>query len=180
MQGDREKALEAGMDDYVPKPVKPEELEAVLKRWIQEQEESSKPPATTLATMVDADSTAAASDRAEAPLDESVLAGLRELQEEDEPDILKELIELFLEEVPPQLAALRGAIEGGEASSVERIAHTLKGSSGNLGAVRMAAVCAELEKVGGSGELTRAAELLERLEVEFESACQALNAEVPR
>jgi HPt (histidine-containing phosphotransfer) domain-containing protein len=109
-----------------------------------------------------------------------VLAGLRELQEDGEPDILNELIELFLTEVPPQLVGLREAVEAGDAHSVERIAHTLKGSCGNMGAVRMAALCAELEKVGSSGERRRAPELVERLEAEFDRAHQALDAKLPR
>ena len=62
-----------------------------------------------------------------------MLASLRELQEEGEPDILDELIELFLTDVPPQLVSLKVAVEAGDAHSVERIAHTLKGSSANMG-----------------------------------------------
>ena len=66
-----------------------------------------------------------------------MLAGLRELQEAGAPDLLEELIELFLADVPPQLVALRKAAEADDAQSVERIAHTLKGSCANMGAVRM-------------------------------------------
>ena len=113
-------------------------------------------------------------------MDRSMLASLRELQEEGEPDILKELIELFLTDVPPQLAALREAVEAGDAHSVEQIAHTLTGSSGNMGATRMAAICSELEDVGASGDLSRAPELLERLEEEFGHVRKALEAETAR
>jgi HPt (histidine-containing phosphotransfer) domain-containing protein len=109
-----------------------------------------------------------------------VLAGLRELQEEGEPDILAELGELFLEDVPPQLEALREATEGGDASSVERVAHTLKGSCGNMGALKMAAICAELEDIGHSGELERAPAFVERLEAEFARVRRALETEIAR
>ena len=177
MQGDREKALAAGMDDYVSKLVKPEELEAVLKRWVSGEEE---PEEEVTVSAAGDDGSASREDSEEDPLDRDVLAGLRKLQEEGEPDILNELIELFLEEAPPQLAALGEAIEGGDARTVERVAHTLEDNSGNMGAIRMAAVCAEREKVGGSGDLRRASQLLERLEVEFERTRQALNAELPR
>ena len=105
------------------------------------------------------------------------MATLRELQEEGEPDILGELIKLFLSGVHPQLVALREALEGGHAHSVERIAHTLKGSSGNMGARRMSALCAQLQEVGASGDLSRAAGLLERLEAEFARVRPALEAE---
>ncbi|HEX2741931.1 MAG TPA: response regulator [Rubrobacter sp.] len=173
MQGDREKALEAGMDDYVPKPVKPEELKAVLGRWIAQREVTLG--ADTHATAAGADPTA--SDDEQAPLDESVLEGLRELQAEGEPDILEELIEMFLEEVPPQLVAMREAIEDRDASTVEHLAHMLKGSSGNMGALRMAPICGELEEVGAAEDLVRAQRLLEQLEVEFGRVRLALEAE---
>ena len=156
--------------------MKRKELEAVLERWVSEEREPEEEATVSAAN----DGSATREDSEEDPLDREVLASLRGLQEEGEPNILNELIELFLEEAPPQLAALGEAIEGGDARTVERVAHTLKGSSGNMGARRMVAVCAELEKVGGSGELTRAPQLLERLEVEFERTRQALNAELPR
>ena len=175
MQGDREKALEAGMDDYVPKPVKPEALEEVLERWISPQE-SAKPD--TGATIIDAGSKAL--DEEDAPLDESALAELRELQEEGEPDILEELIELYLEDAPSQIAALGEAVQAGEAQTVERIAHALKGSSGNMGATRMTAVCSELEDVGASSALYKAPELLQQLEEEFGRVRAALEARVVR
>jgi two-component system sensor histidine kinase/response regulator len=159
MQGDREKALQAGMDDYISKPVKPEELEAILVRWISKAHE-----ATVLGVVADSNE----GDADEDPLDRNVLATLRELQQEGEPDILNELIELFLTDVPPQLVALREAAEAGDAHSVGRFAHTLKGSCGNMGAVRMDAICAELEEIGRSEDLAAAPVLISRLEKEFE------------
>jgi HPt (histidine-containing phosphotransfer) domain-containing protein len=96
-----------------------------------------------------------------------VLAGLRELQEEGEPDILHELIELFLTEVPSQLVVLREAAVANDADSVKRIAHTLKGSCGNMGAVSMGAICAELEEIGRSEDLAVAPARISNLEEEF-------------
>ncbi len=109
-----------------------------------------------------------------------MLAGLRELQEEGEPDIVAELAELFLEDVPPRLKALRDAVEGGEAHSVQRVAHVLKGSCGNMGASRMATLSAQLQEVGASGDLAGAPQLLERLEEEFGRVRPALEAEIVR
>ena len=173
MQGDREKALDAGMDDYVTKPVTAKELGAVLERWIAPHELSKQETTTNIA-----DSDPAASNEEEAVLDESVVATLRELQEGGEPDVLEELIELFLEDAPPQIAALWEAVDAGNAQVVERIAHTLKGSSGNMGATRMAAICSDLEDVGASSALYKAPELLKQLEEEFGRVREALAAEV--
>ncbi len=172
MQGDREKALEAGMDDYLSKPVKPEELDAVLERWVPKPdggEEASAPEEATDGN--------AAPGGATDPLDQSVLAGLREL---GGPDLLEELRELFVEGVPPQLEALREAIRSGDAPSAQRVAHALKGSCGNIGALRMFTICAELEDVGHSGELESASVLIERLEAELRRVRAALEAETER
>jgi two-component system sensor histidine kinase/response regulator len=168
MQGDREKALAAGMDDYVSKPVDPGELDAALARWIPRTDEGASAPEE--ATDDAATSPGGATD----PLDRSALEGLREL---GGTELLAELTGLFLEDVPPQLEALGGAIESGDAASVKRTAHTLKGSSGNMGALRMSAICAELEDAGRSGELEEAATLAKRLEAEFGRVRTALVSE---
>ncbi|MDQ5828846.1 MAG: response regulator, partial [Actinomycetota bacterium] len=161
MEGDREKALAAGMDDYVPKPVKPEELDAVLERWVSKADEDK-------ASVLEGGEDSATGQGSEVdPLDRSVLAGLRELQEEGEPDLLGELIELFLADVPPQLVALRKAAEADDARSVERIAHTLKGSCANMGTVGMETLCTALQEMGRSEELRAAPGLTSRLEEEF-------------
>jgi len=169
MQGDREKALEAGMDDYVPKPVKPKELEAVLKRWVLQ------PEAVNAAT-VEGDGFASPSET-EDPVDRDVIEDLREL---GGSEMLLELAEMFFEDTQSSIDALNKAVEEDDAGTVKRVAHTLNGSSGNMGATRMSALCAELQDVGGSGDLLRAPELLGQLEEEFGSVRPALEAEVAR
>jgi len=177
MQGDRERALEAGMDDYVPKPIKAEELEAVLERWVSPRESSR--PDDTGAPMTDAEP-ALPDGEEDASLDENVLAALRQLQDSGEPYILEELIGLYLEDTPAQLVALRAAVEAGRADTVKTIAHTLKGSSASMGAARMTAGCSEMQDVGASGDLYRAPELLNRLEEEFGRVRAALEARIAR
>jgi HPt (histidine-containing phosphotransfer) domain-containing protein len=168
MQGDRQKALEAGMDDYVPKPVKREELEAILERWISRAEE----------IVVEAGEDTNGQEELEDPLDRSVLASLRELQEEGEPDILHELIELFLTEVARQLVALREAVRAGDARSVVRIARVLEENSANMGARSMVALCTELEEMGRSEDLSVAPALISRLEAEFGRVRVAFQKEI--
>jgi two-component system, sensor histidine kinase and response regulator len=85
---------------------------------------------------------------------------------------------MFLDDASSRLEELREAIGAGDAAGVERTAHTLKGSSGNMGATRMSAICSELQDVGGSGDLSRAAGLLEGLEEEFGRVRPALEAEI--
>ena len=146
------------MDDYISKPVNPEDLDEVLRCWVLSAQGTEPAPAP------DTDE-----DRSDSrdPIDHSLLERLRDLQEEGEPDILAELVEMFLSDVSARLKTLRGAVEGGDGRSVERTAHTLKGSAKNMGAVRMSEICAELEEAGRSGELARVPQQLDQLEAEL-------------
>jgi CheY-like chemotaxis protein len=166
MRGDREKALEAGMDDYIAKPVRREELEAVLGRWIPRPEDG--PPAR------------GDGDPGLPGVDLSVLESRRGPQKEGEPDGLARIVDLFVEDVPLQLAAIRRAVESGEAQEVQDRAHMLKGGSGYMGAARMARMCARLEEIGASGELSRAPELLDAIEAEFGRIQPVLTAAVAK
>jgi signal transduction histidine kinase/CheY-like chemotaxis protein len=169
MQGDREKALAAGMDDYIAKPVQREELDAVLRRWIPQPEQES------LAQRSDGDAGATSTTPA---LDLSVLESRRGPQDGGEPDKLARIVGLFIDDVPLRLEEMRLAVERGEAQKVEETAHMLKGGSGYMGAVHMAEICAEVQAIGASGELSRARELLDALEAEFERIRPALRAAV--
>ncbi|MBI4494552.1 MAG: response regulator [Chloroflexi bacterium] len=111
-------------------------------------------------------------------LDRSVLDQMRSLDPEGGAELVRELIELFLEDAPAQLAAVRAGVLAGNADQVRRAAHGLKGVSGNMGARPVAAVCLELETLGRSGPLDGATALLARLEREFERLRQALEAVV--
>ncbi|HEX2740957.1 MAG TPA: response regulator, partial [Rubrobacter sp.] len=156
MQDDREKAIEAGMDDYVPKPVKPEQLEATLQRCISTAEDEAIDPEASIGRDAEGNS-----------LDRSILDGLRGLQQEGEPDIVNELISLFLTEVPSKLVALREAVAAGDAGTVERVSRALEENSANMGAVKLEALCTELEAMARSGDLAAAQALIPRLEEEL-------------
>jgi HPt (histidine-containing phosphotransfer) domain-containing protein len=162
MQGDREKALATGMDDYLSKPVKSEDLAEVLVRWVPQ--EASQPDEGRLRPP------GGAAGEKGASVDAKVLASLRKMQEEEgDAEFLAELVEMFLADVPSRLAAMREYVKAEDPGSLERTAHTLKGTCANMGATRMAVLCAELEKAGGSGELGQAPGLLSELEEEFDS-----------
>jgi len=112
-------------------------------------------------------------------LDEAVTSALRALTSPGEPDVLAEVLNLFLTEVPPRLARLRNAWAAGNIEEVHRAAHSLKGSAGNIGARRLHGVCAELDAKAKSGDLAGAAALVDAVGVEFgkvESAIRRLLA----
>jgi PAS domain S-box-containing protein len=163
MQADRDACLQAGMDDYLSKPVRQAELQRVLARWLPVTPEPS----------TDGDRPVEEA----APLDRAILASLRELQSADQPDVLGELIDVFLTDARDQIEALRAAIACGDAAAIERAAHRLRGSSANLGATTLAAHCAELEALGRRPAIEGACELLHLVEIELARATQAFDAE---
>jgi CheY-like chemotaxis protein len=163
MLGDREACLAAGMDDYISKPIRGRELQIALERWGQRSPVSpgSDPPVR---------------DPIPATIDRAVLDDLRALQEPGEPDFVQEMIDLYLTDTPPLIAALRVAVGQGEADGLRAAAHTLKGNSNSLGAMRMGSLSLELEKLGRSGTITtgQAEPLLGELEREFERVRRAV------
>lgn len=169
MAGDRERALEAGMDDYITKPFRTEELEATLRRWLPRNEE--EPASGRASGQESADLTQ------EATLDPEILASLRQMKEETGEDILSELIEMFLEDAPAQIRQIRRALAEGDAQTLEYTAHALKGTSGSMGATRMSALSSRLQDIGRSEELAGAPATLDRLEEEFVLVRRELEAE---
>ena len=154
------------MDDYISKPVRPEELQRALEATAAHAASAAATPAPALP----------AQDVAPA-IDVQVLANLRELQDPDEPDFVVELIDHLLAETPERLAAIGAAIAAGDAKALNRIAHSLKSSCGNLGAIGLSALCAQLERAGAEARLDGAPALLEQARAEFARARTALEAE---
>ena len=154
MPGDREKCLRCGMDDYLAKPIEPDELAQVLAKWI-----GSAAPAGKCS----AEKTPAPSD-GDRVFDRSGLlkrlAGNRGLADR--------LVREFLADTPFQLRTLRKLLEDGDAESARRQAHKLKGAAANLsaGALREAALHAE--QAAMAGQLNRVVDLLATMEDEFE------------
>ncbi len=112
-------------------------------------------------------------------LDPSVLGAYREMQQPGEPDFVTELIDLFLDDTTSHLKELRAAVSKNNGDEIRRVAHLLKGSSGNVGAGSMATLLKELEEqrdLDNGDALT----LLARIEIEFELVREALETERQR
>ena len=109
-----------------------------------------------------------------------VIADLRALQAGGSPGFLVELIDIFLKEADGHLVKLRESYAAQDARAFERSAHTLKGSSGNLGAQAMSRICADLQTAGHAADWTRAAAALLGLETEYRSVKVELEVERSR
>jgi CheY-like chemotaxis protein len=187
MQGDREMCLKGGMDDYISKPIRVEELVRVLRtsqplgaghtsasegpKYLAEPPgpAEGKTPLEDGLTPARPVLAAGAS-----PLDPRVLDELLAMLG-GEFSSLGKLIDSFLEDAPHLLVQLRGYVEGGEAAGVRRIAHSLKSNGADFGAARFSNLCKELEQIGKAGELDGAASLLEQIEAEYRAVEAALS-----
>ncbi len=182
MRGDREKCLQAGMDDYLAKPVKLQDLDQVLKRWIKKGETTGKARRTVSRAAAGprrktARTTGVPPPLQHSPLDAEIFGQLREADRAGGNGFLAGLIQKYLQEAPARILTLRDAVGRADCAVVVKAAHALKGSAGALGAMTMAAACSNLETLGRGGSITGAQGLLARVEKEFDLVCSALETE---
>jgi hypothetical protein len=108
-------------------------------------------------------------------LNPETVAELRRAQQRyDNPTLIRQLAELFRENAPARMAQLREAVAGRDALTLERVAHTLRGNCGLLGAMKMADACARLEEAGGRSAFDDARRVLEEAEREFPRVLEAV------
>gem|GEM_PF-1816205 len=158
MQGDREKCLESGMNDYVSKPVSPQALATVLDKWLPNEasERTSEPSGAT-----------AAREGEETALVVFDKAGLMARVMGDEGLALV-VAQAFLSDIPLQIDALKGNLKTGDISTAERHAHTIKGAAANVGGEALRAVAYEMEKAGKAGNREAVASRVLELEKQFD------------
>jgi two-component system, sensor histidine kinase and response regulator len=166
MKGDRERCLAAGMDEYVPKPIRADELYETLERMAPAESRVRAEPAPPAPPPAPEEETA----MDQAPFDWEVAR--ERIGGSD--DVLRDLAELFVTECPKMMEQIRTAIDDGADADLRRAAHTLKGSAAVFVAEPTVAAALRLEEMGESGERAGVEEAWQTLEAEVDRLMPAL------
>ena len=163
MAGDRQKCMEAGMDDYLSKPIQEKELMRVLHQCQS---------ALVVSRQVSTQEHPAPSPKIESQsvLDQKIIKSLRQIA----GDSLSQIIADYLEDAAQLLQSIREAVAAEDAQALRQSAHCLRSSSANLGATRLSNCCKDLEMMGRSGTTTDAPESMAQVEAEYEKVKVAL------
>jgi PAS domain S-box-containing protein len=147
MKGDREKCIAAGMDDYTPKPINPEELLEKIEKWTRVEQNASSPEAEVQKEHVQPET----SEETQ-PLD---LENALERAMGDK-DFLKMLLGEFVQGLPDQIESLKVAVAGTDTVALAEQAHKLKGAAANLSAYGVSSAAKSLEEIGRSQNMDEA------------------------
>ena len=196
LEGTKEECLAVGMDDYISKPFTVDQLSEVISRWVngdrsmisEASEAGSRAQAPGLcggsprppALLVSAESpdSIPGQPTSDAVIDQNALNTVRDLEKKGATGLLNKVVSCYLSEAPKQLRQLHQAMDSGDASSMQSIAHSLKSSSANVGALRLSAFLKELEAMGKVNSLENAGQLLSKIEPEYRAVEGALRAEI--
>ncbi len=173
--GDADTCRAAGMDDHLAKPYSRKQLGTIMARWLpphlvegsMDVERTEPIPLTQPAPLM-----------GDFELDQKALANIRALDDGGNTFVLDEVIGMYLDEVPQNLARLRAALQAQDAGELGRIAHAFKSASQNVGASQLGDLCRQLERHGKAGNLSSAAELVRSIERMSERVRPALLGEM--
>ena len=159
MESDRQRCFAVGMDDYLAKPFSRKQLAQVLARWLPVVAKREEP-----VTVPDATATPTQEFQA---LDRKVFAQLAELDPGGESGLIRQILQAYQESTTTLVGQLSRAMAESDAETLRKVAHSLKSSSANVGAVRLSALLAELESRGRQNQLEEAPPICEQAITEY-------------
>ena len=145
--GERDKCLQAGMDDFLLKPFRKEELSEKIAKWLPSAPQSEE----------------VAKSGALSDTEDDVAKGLKQLEEDYGKEMVMKIVEMFIPDAEARIARIDAAIKQEDFRALEEAAHGLKSGAANIGAKEMSQLCQQLESQGELGQLGNASEVLEKL-----------------
>jgi CheY-like chemotaxis protein/HPt (histidine-containing phosphotransfer) domain-containing protein len=179
MQGDREKCIASGMDDYIAKPVRLEDIRQMVERWGPRARQSDSPkvqPAAEKGTELARTAIPVIPSPEEPPVDMDRLFEFTD----GSPDSLRELVTLYLSQTADQLEKLQAAVTGACGADVRRLAHSCAGASATCGMTRLVPLLRDLERQGLEGNLSNASQVFQQAAGEFKRIRAFLEAHMAK
>ena len=170
MAAERQKCLDAGMDDHIAKPFKRDDLVSALSRWFDEAQPTSVPENTGEVESVERTPASSVTTTGMPTIDPAQLDAMREAMGED----FVELIPAAIESVTTLLEAFPAVIETSNIKEIQRLAHSIKSASANVGAMRLSAMAEKLEEQARQSEVSNVGQQVSDLWTEFDHVCSVL------
>lgn len=179
--GNREGCLSAGMDDYLTKPFTQDDLRELLARWLPKQPSfgggRADPRVAVALPFKEGKKRLAGEDlMPDQIIDDHVLDGIRMLQRAGRENLLDTMIRHFCDDTSQAMQRLRDGVKDGQPEEIRAAAHSLKSSSGFLGALRLADLCKSMEALSRNAGPEAIGDLLAKIEDEFAAVCRELTA----